>query len=618
MVNLSNSFDPAFLLKYAAIPTSVVDNNFRYINVSDSWLEHHGFILENIIGKTVFELFPTMSDEWQELFKKSLTGQKNIKEDTVIIKNKKLHIQWSIIPWQLPDKSIGGLVIMLDDITEKKKLEEELKQSNERFRTAFEYSSIGMGVVSPEGKWLQVNNELCKILGYSKKELLQLTFQEITEPEDLKRDMIKLQQLVSGKTDHYNTEKRYIHKNGEIIWVYLAITLIKDDKGRPLHFVSQIIDRTIAKKAEDQIKKSREELQKIMDESLDIICNLSYQGEVLQINKACKEIWGYEPEELIGTILTKLVIEEDLEKTLNAAAFVRGGKNLRNFENRYRKKDGSIVPMIWSIRGNNSDNTIFAIVQDATEKKVTEEKLTLLNNQLEKRAQELAISNQYLEEFAFVASHDLQEPLRMISSFLELLQKKYDSIIDETGKKYIHYARDGANRMQKMILGLLEYSTVGNSTKKYQPIDLNELITEAIDLNKYNISKKNAIINTDKLPVIIGNPSTLLQLFHNLLSNGLKYQKQENIPEINIHVTEKETSWQFVFSDNGIGIENKFSDKIFNLFQRLHNRKEYSGSGIGLSICKRIVENHNGSMWVQSELGKGSSFYFTIDKELKN
>ena len=609
-------FDPIFLLKYASNPTAVLNNNLCYLCVSDSWEQHHNYFAENAIGKSLYDLFPNIGKDWKNLFEQSLKGQKLIKEDTVIVKNQKLSMLWTIVPWHDDNKRIGGLVISIEDITEKKLLEEKFKESNDLFKSCFDFSTMGMSIVSLEGKFLRVNKTMAQTLGYEKEEVAKLTTYDLTYPEDYLKDQQQLNELHSGKREYYTVETRHVHQTGRILNSLLGVALIKNKKGKPLYYISQVVDQSESKKAELALIKSNDSLQKIMDESLDIICNISFDSTVLQISKACETILGYHPEELIGKKLMDLILEDDMEKTVEVSKKVIGGETIRNFENRYKKKDGSIVPLIWSIRGNVGDKTIFAIIQDATEKKTGERKLEELNVQLEKRAEELSISNEYLKEFAFVASHDLQEPLRTISSFLSLIEKKYNHVIDASGKKYIEIAVDGAKRMQNMIQGLLQHATVGNQKRSFEKIDLNKIASEAISLNQYNISKKKAIISRSNLPEINCIPEIILQLIHNLINNALKYQKEGVRPLINITCEEQKNCYKFSFSDNGIGIDKQFSEKIFTLFQRLHGKSSFGGSGIGLSICKRIVETHRGKIWVESELGVGSTFYFTIHKEL--
>ena len=236
-----------------------------------------------------------------------------------------------------------------------------------------------------------------------------------------------------------------------------------------------------------------------------------------------------------------------------------------------------------------------------------------LNVQLEKRADDLEESNQELERFAYIASHDLQEPLRMVSSFLQLLKKKYQHELDETALQYINYAVDGSDRMKKLIQDLLEYSRVGVNKDDYSVIQLDQLLKYVTSLFKDELNSCGATLKINPLPEIEGRKPQFTQLFQNLISNSIKYRSREPL-HIEIGCIERPREWEFFITDNGIGIDPKYNEKIFIIFQRLHNRAEYAGTGIGLSICRKIVERHRGKMWVESSLGKGSTFRFTIPK----
>lgn len=240
--------------------------------------------------------------------------------------------------------------------------------------------------------------------------------------------------------------------------------------------------------------------------------------------------------------------------------------------------------------------------------------LEKLNLELENRAKELTKVNKELEYFAYIISHDLQEPLRMITSFLTQLEKKYNDVIDEKGKKYIFFAVDGAKRMKNIILDILEFSRVGKYNDKKESIDLNKIIQE-IEIF-YKMENEKGKINYENLPIIHSFRSPIQQIFQNLISNAFKYAKENTTPIVNIKVVdETEKTITIAVEDNGIGIENEYLEKIFILFQRLHIREEDKGSGMGLAIVKKIVENLNGRIWVESEINIGSTFYFTLPKE---
>lgn len=249
---------------------------------------------------------------------------------------------------------------------------------------------------------------------------------------------------------------------------------------------------------------------------------------------------------------------------------------------------------------------------DITERKAAEEKLTWLYQSLEIRAFELATSNADLERFLYVATHDLQEPLRLVSSFTQLLKKKYEKQLDEQAGEYINYAVEGATRMKKLILDLLEYSKFSSNKEEFTLTDMNAVLRDASGALVEELNDTGAELIIPELPVIHANTVLMTQLFENLIGNALKYRSTRK-PVIQIDCKEEGDNFLFCVSDNGIGIDPKYSGKIFTLFGRLHNDNgTYEGTGVGLAVCKKIVELHRGNIRVESEHGKGSRFYFTI------
>jgi len=243
-------------------------------------------------------------------------------------------------------------------------------------------------------------------------------------------------------------------------------------------------------------------------------------------------------------------------------------------------------------------------VQDVTERKKAEEKLRL-------KLEELARSNAELEQFAYVSSHDLQEPLRMISSYLQLLQRRYQGNLDDRADKYIHFAVDGAARMQNLINDLLEFSRVTTRAGEPEPTDSALVLNQVLSNLELYIKENKATVSHDPLPEVMADSTQLAQVFQNLIINGIKFHREE-ASRICISAEKKAGEWLFSVKDNGIGIDPQYSEKIFELFKRLHNKEEYPGTGIGLAICKKIVGRHGGRIWVESELGEGSTFYFTL------
>jgi len=363
------------------------------------------------------------------------------------------------------------------------------------------------------------------------------------------------------------------------------------------------------KKAEVALQKAFEEKNEILESIGDAFFALDNNWTVTYWNHMAEEVLGMPREKILGENLWDLY--EDA-KSLDFYSQYHKAVNEQvtvHFEEFY-----PTLEKWFEVSAYPSSSGLSVYFKDVTERKETERQLKKLNRSLEKQAEELAASNAELEQFAFVASHDLQEPLRMITGFLDLLEKKYDPVLDEKGRKYIHFATDGAKRMREIILDLLEFSRVGRVDNEREEVDMNHLLDEVISLNKKMIIENGAKIESDDLPIITAAKSPMRQLLQNLISNALKYQPKENTPKVKVLCSEGENHWDFTIEDNGIGIHSDYSEKIFNIFQRLHGKEEYSGSGMGLAICKKIVEEHGGEIWVESEEGEGSTFHFTVAK----
>jgi light-regulated signal transduction histidine kinase (bacteriophytochrome) len=234
--------------------------------------------------------------------------------------------------------------------------------------------------------------------------------------------------------------------------------------------------------------------------------------------------------------------------------------------------------------------------------------------ELRDKTEALARSNADLEQFAYVASHDLQEPLRMVSSYVQLFEKRFAGQVDEQADKYIRYAVEGAKRMQSLIAGLLEYSRVGRLEEPFGTVDTNLALDQALSNLRSAIEESHAKVTRGPLPTLTGNADRIAQVFQNLLGNALKFRRPDQPATIHVSAVPQRTEWVFAIEDNGIGIDSQYLERIFVIFQRLHTRAEYPGTGIGLSICKKVIERHGGRIWVESRIGEGSKFHFSFPR----
>lgn len=341
-----------------------------------------------------------------------------------------------------------------------------------------------------------------------------------------------------------------------------------------------------------------------------MLCIADVDGYFKRLNAAWEKTLGHSKAELMAVPYLSFVHPEDQEATIAEAQKLSAGADTIWFENRYRCRDGSYKWLLWQATPVRHLSTIYGAARDITAHKRAEEKLL-------RRTEELKRSNAELEQFASVASHDLQEPLRMVSSYLDLLHHRFHEKLGPDAEKFIKIAAGGATRMRALIQDLLAYSRVGNHAKPLQPTDLAKTVTDVQKSLGIAIAESGGKVTHDPLPTISGDPTQLTQLFQNLIANALKFHGRE-APRVHVAAQDAGAEWTFAVSDNGIGIDPKFFDQLFTIFRRLHARNEYPGTGIGLAVCKKVVERHGGRIWIESEPGKGTTFRFTIPKAPKS
>jgi PAS domain S-box-containing protein len=410
----------------------------------------------------------------------------------------------------------------------------------------------------------------------------------------------------------YNEEWEIITTKGNKRWVH-AVAKAEQVNGKTIKVFGSFQDISKRKIAEIELKESEHRFRSLMDNLDAGIVVHAADTSIIHCNPKAANLLGLSLEQLSG----KLAIDDawhfmyedkrpvPVEK-YPVNQILKTGQPINNFitgVNRPATNDvvwlmGNGFPVLDS---NNQIKEMVVSFIDITGLKLAEENLLQ--------------SNADLAQFAYAASHDLQEPLRMITGFLSLIEKKYAAVLDDSGKTYINYAVDGAKRMQQLIHDLLEFARIGKTIYNLEKIDVNNLIADIELLFKQRIADKNAVIQIPvQLPSIQAYKAPINQVFFNLISNALTYNKQDLPLHINITATETNDNWQFSVADNGIGIAAINFEKIFEIFKRLHSNEEYSGTGIGLAVTKKVVELHGGKIWLESEEGKGTIFYFTIKK----
>lgn len=343
-------------------------------------------------------------------------------------------------------------------------------------------------------------------------------------------------------------------------------------------------------------------LSALVQSAEDAIISKDMDGLISSWNIGAEKIFGYAAHEALGRNISFLIPEGSFNEVPDISRRIAQGEHIGHYETVRMRKDGMIIPV----------SLTFSPIRDAGGRVIGISSIAHDISERKRLISELERSNKELEQFAYVASHDLQEPLRMVSSYVKLLERRYKDRLDAQADTYIGFAADGAIRMQKLIEGLLAYSRISRRGAEFRRVDINEVFERAVSNLSYSVRESNAAVTKDELPVVSGDETQLLQLLQNLIGNAIKFRKPEIAPEVHIEAKRTGAEWTFSVSDNGIGIEPQYFERIFLMFQRLHTRTQYEGTGIGLALCKRIVERHHGRIWVESVPGEGTKFLFTI------
>ncbi|HEV2424390.1 MAG TPA: PAS domain S-box protein, partial [Terriglobia bacterium] len=495
----------------------------------------------------------------------------------------------------------GIVETILVDITERKRAEEALRQNEQSFHLLFSDNPLPMWVYDVRNlRFLEVNTAAVAHYGYSRDEFLGMRIADI-RPED---DLPLLDHSLHMERPDLEESGPWRHRlrDGRIIDVQII--------SHPMmwHGVSAVLvvaqDVTDRKRAEEALRQSEARYRLLFERNLAGVFQAEAGGRLTDCNDACAHMLGYASrEEMVNIPLGDLAL--DSEAALAASECLAEQKALTNFEIALKGQNGEPVWVIANVSVVQNCGTHYeGTVIDVTARKRAEEALR-------SRTVELERSNADLEQFAYVASHDLQEPLRMVANFTQLLRERYEGRLDQDADEFIGFAVEGATRMQNLIAGLLSYARVKSRARELESADSEAVLGRCLTTLRAAIRESEAQVTHDPLPAVLADDLQLEHVFQNLVSNALKFRGSDP-PQVHISAERNGAQWVFSVKDNGIGIDPRFYERIFVIFQRLHTRQAYPGTGIGLSICKRIVERHGGRIWVESEEGKGATFYFTM------
>ncbi len=609
-----NSVFVSTLLDTIPVPVFYKDTEGRYIGFNKSFEKFFGQTQQELAGKSVFEIAPRQLAEvyhakdlellehsGSQVYESQVKDAQGVFHDVVFHK----------AAFTDPGGRVRGLIGAILDFTGLKRAEEALRASQQLIEGIINAIPVRVFWKDKKLEYLGCNAVFARDAGFADPK-------DIIGKDDYQmgwRDQAELyrsddREVIENDRPKFLIEEPQTTPEGNTITILTSKIPLRSSKGEISGVLGTYMDITERKRVEQTLAHKTMLLEAHLQTSISGILAVDSFGHAVFFNKRFSELWRI-PQHILDekngakmleyvsaqlkdpaefSLRVAYLHEHQDEKCRDQIEFV-DGRCFERYSSPLLGSEGTYYGRIWYF-------------YDITERKGAEEKLKLTLADLER-------SNKELEQFAYVASHDLQEPLRMVSSYTQLLARRYQGKLGADADEFIAYAVDGANRMQGLINDLLAYSRVGTRSKGFEPADCAAVLDQALANLKAAIEKSGAVVTHHRLPTVTADSQQLVQLFQNLIGNAIKFHVEQP-PRIHVSAEQKGDEWVFAVRDNGIGIEPQYAERIFVIFQRLHAREEYPGTGIGLAICKKIVERRGGRIWVESQPGIGSTFYFTI------
>ncbi|WP_436347734.1 PAS domain-containing sensor histidine kinase [Natronorubrum sp. FCH18a] len=572
----------------------VLDDEYQFSTVNQAYVDMTGYSREELLGShcsLVAEDTASLEAAEQSLHSTRTAEDVATIEAAIVRKDgTRLPAESKFTPLVSNDNGHEGTIGVVRDISERKDREQELR----KYETIFETVEDGIYVVDEDGRFTMVNESYADMLGYAAEELVGSHALTVVD-EDVHRVAQEMEAgITEGEVDTPSMEAEIRTADGEQFSAEATFAVLPA-QGGGRERVGVVRDISERKERERALEESEQRYRTLIDHFPGTVGLYNEEFEYTLVGGEMLDALDISRDEVIGSSIYERYPDELVERIEPHFQAVFEGES-HTFEDRYLGLD------LWAhtLPVRNSNGNIFAgmlMVQDISERKEYRRKIEE--------------SNERLEQFAYAASHDLQEPLRMISSYLQLVDNRYSDELDEDGQEFIAFAVDGAERMKQMIEGLLQYSRVETQGDSFEPVDLDSVFENALEDLRVKIEENDADITAEPLPRVHGDAGQLRQVFQNLLSNAITYSGDEP-PRVHVSVEENAGNWVFSVRDEGIGIDPDDRERIFEVFHRLHTIEEHSGTGIGLALCQRIVERHGGDIWVDSEPGDGATFSFTL------
>jgi PAS domain S-box-containing protein len=605
--SLFTSIDEGFIICERALGENGRPVDFRLLEANPAFERMIGAPPGGTSGRNMREMIPSIGSFWRDVCEKiGRTG-----ESVRVIRHVKELGRWLEI--YAFSRGKGTFALLFNDITDRKTAEEKTSRLLGQLKTIFENIPLGIAYLDADFRFLSVNRFFCNLFSYQEEELIgHHCYDMVGEyAADLSREgSTRICSFCQKeKCIRLKTPTVIERPHGELTLRVHTIPEM-DEEGEITRFLEIMEDITSRKRLEESLREGERRFREITESMPQLIWTTDREGSCDFLNRQWIEYTGIPAAEQLGDGWINAVHPEDRTRSWDLwTRFIRGEEDY-DLEYRLRRSDGEFrwfktrgIP-IRDERGRTVK--IFGSCTDIDDKIRAEESLRAMGAELQR-------SNRELEQFASIVSHDLREPLRTISGFLNLIRRKNRGQLTQEADEYINYAVEGADRLDRMIRDLLDYSRIQRQEITFQPTPLFDIWKRVAENLRLLIEESGAHITHDPLPVVKGDASQLARLLQNLISNAITYCEGRK-PEIHLGVASQDDSWRISVQDNGIGIKPEHQERIFQIFQRLHTRKEYPGTGIGLAICQKIVERHGGHIWVASEPGKGSTFYFTLRK----
>jgi PAS domain S-box-containing protein len=599
------------------IPQKILmkDRNYRWVSINENLARDFGFKPEEVVGKVDSDLFsPELAAKYHSDDVRIMeTGKTEELEEKYIVDGKETWVNTIKTPVRDLNGEIVGLLGIFWDITERKHFEEAIQKSEEQYRTLVEQASDGIFLSDAQGQYIEVNSAGCRLLGYTREEILQKTLHELTH--NTKETPIKLDDLKAGKS--MLSEREMIRKDSSLVQVEISAKQLSG--GRFQGIVRDITER---KRAEEEIKNNEKRFRELIESLPQLFWTTTVDGPCDYLSSQWVEYTGVPESEQLGYRWLEQLHPEDKDRTVSEwMEKVKTGDSF-DIEFRIRRNDGvyhwfktRAVPMR-DAQGNIikwfGSNTDFDDIKRA------EAEIKLLNTDLEQRViqrtAQLESANKELEAFSYSVSHDLRAPLRHTSGYVELLANRFKDVLPEKGQHYLHEISDSVHQMGSLIDDLLQFSRTGRSEMRESVLDMNLIVDEVSKQLQQDNPKFNIKWTIGKMPSILGDDAMIHLVWINLLSNAVKFTRTRKKAVIEIGASVEGMETIFFVRDNGVGFDMKYAQKLFGVFQRLHPMEEFEGTGIGLANVRRIILRHGGRTWAEAEIDKGATFYFSLPK----